>query len=233
MIYYNIKMRGIANFADIISKAKEIQNSLAAKVEIVSLRRDIKLVAGVDAAFYGDNVIGSACLFTYPSLNKIDEFVVAQKTNFPYIPGFLSFREAPVLIEAIMGLRHSPDAIIVDGQGIAHPRRIGIASHIGVLLNTVSIGCAKSRLIGTYEEPGMEKGSRSYLFDADVCVGVVLRSRAGVKPLFISPGHLIDIDGAVNLVLSCLSRYRLPEPARSAHNTAARAKQSPLVPLSE
>ncbi|WP_420264744.1 deoxyribonuclease V [Candidatus Magnetominusculus dajiuhuensis] len=229
-------MRGIANFADIISEAKEIQNSLAAKVEIVALHRAIKLVAGVDASFYGDSVTGSACLFTYPALNKIGEVSITQKTSFPYIPGFLSFREAPTLIEAIRGLRHRPDAIIVDGQGIAHPRRIGLASHIGILLNTVSIGAAKSRFIGTYEEPGREKGSRSYLFDAGECVGAVLRSRTAVKPLFISPGHLIDIDGAVDVILSCLSRYRLPEPTRCAHNTAARARsilKRPSVPLSE
>lgn len=216
-----MKMLGIADFKKILSEAREIQKSLASKVEIVRLQRAIKLVAGADAAFCGDSVIGSACLFTYPMMDKIDEFAVTQKTDFPYIPGFLSFREAPALIEAIRGLRHSPDAIIVDGQGIAHPRRIGLASHIGVLLNTVSIGAAKSKLIGTYEEPGWEKGCRSYLYDAGQLIGAVLRSRAGVKPLFISPGHLIDIDGAVDMIYSCLKQYRLPEPVRFAHNAAA------------
>ncbi|KWT91879.1 deoxyribonuclease V [Candidatus Magnetominusculus xianensis] len=215
-------MQKIANFI------RDTQNSLAARVKITALKRPIKLVAGADASCYGNNIIGSACLFTYPSLDKldkIDESIVIQETDFPYIPGFLSFREAPALIGAIKGLRHMPDAIIVDGQGIAHPRRIGLASHIGVLLDTVTLGAAKSRLIGTYEEPGMEKGSRSPLFDSAECIGVVLRSRTGVRPLFVSPGHLIDIDGAVDMVLSCLSRYRLPEPVRCAHNAASAARQ--------
>ncbi|MBF0459029.1 MAG: endonuclease V [Nitrospirae bacterium] len=214
-------MREIANFKKILSEALELQKTLAAKVEIVSLQREINLLAGADAAFYGDSVIGSACLFQYPSMNKIDEFIVTQKNDFPYIPGFLSFREAPALIGAIRGLRHRPDAVIVDGQGIAHPRRIGLASHIGVLLNMVSVGAAKSRLIGHYEEPGREKGSRSYLSDAGERIGAVLRSRTGVKPLFISPGHLIDIDGAVDMIINCLRQYRLPEPVRFAHNAAA------------
>ncbi|MBF0320810.1 MAG: endonuclease V [Nitrospirae bacterium] len=205
----------------ILTEAREIQKSLAARVEITGLARDVKYVAGADAAFCGDDVVGSACLFTYPALEKIDEAAVTQKTDFPYIPGFLSFRESPALIGAINGLRHRPDVLIVDGQGIAHPSRVGLASHIGVLLDMVSIGCAKSRLIGTYDEPGMEKGRWSCLFDARECIGAVLRSRTGVRPLFISPGHLIDIDGAVELVSACLRRFRLPEPVRCAHNAAA------------
>lgn len=224
-MYYNISMQEISNFNNIISKAKEIQNSLAAKVKIFGLKHEIHYVAGADAAITGNTVIAAVCLFTYPQLEKVDESIVTKTTDFPYIPGFLSFRESPALIEAITGLKHKPDAIIVDGQGIAHPRRIGIASHIGVLLDTVTIGAAKSRLIGRYEEPLMEKYCRSVLFDGKERIGAVLRSRTGVKPLFISPGHLIDIDGAVEVVLNCLSRYRLPQPTHCAHNAAAAFKR--------
>ncbi|MBF0317200.1 MAG: endonuclease V [Nitrospirae bacterium] len=218
----------------ILREARQTQLALAQRVRIVTLERRPRFVAGVDAAFSGTRVIGSACLFAYvdPSQeypgaikNKVDETSVVQEVEFPYVPGFLSFREAPVIISAIRQLEPPPDLIIVDGQGIAHPRRIGIASHIGVLLDIPAIGCAKSRLIGTHLEPGPRKGQWQFLYDKEQQIGAVLRSRDNVRPLYISPGHLIDINGCLDVILHTTTRYRLPEPVRCAHNLSAQNKQ--------
>ncbi|MBF0567129.1 MAG: endonuclease V [Nitrospirae bacterium] len=204
-----------------ISRAKELQYTLAARVVIrpFSLRRGY--VAGVDAAFKSGKVIASACLLAYPGLERVEESVAVMDIDFPYVPGYLSFREAPAITEAIGKLKTRPDMIIADGQGIAHPRRIGLASHLGVLLNLPTIGAAKSRLIGTSEEPGPFKGDMAYLYhDGDV-IGAVLRTRDNTKPLYVSPGHLTDLESAVAIVMSCVTRYRLPEPTRCAHNQSA------------
>jgi deoxyribonuclease V len=139
-----------------------------------------------------------------------------RKLSFPYVPGFLAFREGPAIIAAIKKLFHIPDLILVDGQGIAHPRQFGLASYIGVRLDIPTIGCAKSRLIGDYKEPGNKKGSWSPLGLGDDIVGAVLRTKDNVRPLFISPGHRTDVKSAILLTLSCLGNYRIPEPIRCA-----------------
>ncbi|QWR76730.1 endonuclease V [Candidatus Magnetomonas plexicatena] len=189
----------------------------------------LRYIAGVDAAFIDDTIIAAACLFEVATnektsqrqLQKIDEKAVIRKVEFPYIPGFLSFREAPAMIDALRALATPPDIILVDGQGIAHPRGLGLASHIGVLMGLPTIGCAKSRLIGNYIKPDTIKGSTSELLNGTKRVGTVLRSRNNVKPLFISPGHLVDFDDSVRIVLECTTNYRLPQPTRCAHNLAA------------
>jgi deoxyribonuclease V len=173
-------------------------------------------VAGVDACFTEQEVVAVASLFSYPDLKPVRDSCAIEKIRFPYIPGLLTFREGPAVIEAIRKLRVMPDVVIVDGQGIAHPLGIGIASHIGVLLNLPSLGCAKSRLVGEYREPGAKKGDWSPLVHRGREAGAVLRTRDHVKPVFVSPGHLIDVRSSIRIVLDCLSVFRLPEPIRRA-----------------
>jgi len=211
-------MRKVMDHPKTIKDANKIQRTLSEHVKITPLERNIKLIAGVDAAFYSDTVAGSVCLFRYPELVKVKEAVIVQKVSFPYIAGYLAFREAPVLIKAIKKLKVLPDLVLVDGHGIAHPRFIGIASHIGVILDIPTIGCAKSRLIGKYKEPQNEKGAWEYLVRDDQHIGSVIRTRERVKPLFVSPGHLIDIKDSIEIVMNCLTRYRIPEPIRCAHS---------------
>jgi len=197
-------------------EARELQDLLRTKVRIVPLKKEPLCVAGVDAAFSEDAVFAAACLYRYPELSLAEQKSVVRKLSFPYVPGYLSFREGPAVIAAIEQLSRRPDLLLVDGQGIAHPRGIGLASHIGVLTGIPSIGCAKSRLIGEHEEPGRKKGSWSPLRVDEEIVGAVLRTQDDTRPLFISPGHLTDLDTAVRLTLGCIGKYRIPEPLRCA-----------------
>ena len=199
-----------------IPAARQLQIELSKKVRILPLLKSPSYIAGVDAAFDGDSVIAVASLFEYPSLLHLADAVSRQKVRFPYVPGFLSFREGHAFISAIGKLKQIPDVIIVDGQGIAHALGLGIASHIGVLLDMPTIGCAKSRLVGEYSEPGPKKGQWSPLIYKGREVGAVLRTRDNVKPVFVSPGHLTDLHSTVEIVLQSLTQYRLPEPLRSA-----------------
>ncbi|GBE36991.1 endonuclease V [bacterium BMS3Bbin07] len=212
------------NWPKDIKEAKEIQLSLREDVRIVPLGKKIKYVAGVDAAFFEDKVIATACLYTYPQLIHVSDAYAVTRVSFPYIPGYLSFREGPAIIEAIHKLNIKPDIIIFDGQGIAHPKGLGIASHIGVLLRMPTIGCAKSRLVGDYAEPGIKKGEYSHLKYHGKTIGVVLRTRDNVKPVFVSPGNMIDLQGAIDVVLKCTGRYRIPEPIRCADSLAGKIK---------
>jgi deoxyribonuclease V len=202
--------------AERIGEARTLQLELAARVRCVPLKSPLRLVAGVDAAFSGTRVFAAACLYAFPSLEPVEDAAASGEIGFPYVPGFLTFREGPAILEAVAALGRKPDLILVDGQGIAHPRRLGIASHIGVLLGVPTVGCAKSRLVGEFREPGRERGCRSRLqFDART-VGAVVRTRTGVRPLFVSPGHLVDIPGSVQVVLRTAARFRIPEPLRRA-----------------
>lgn len=205
--------------------ARTIQEAFINKVKIAPLKGTPKHIAGVDAAFLGDRIISVACLYKYPDLTPIEERYVAAEVSFPYIPGYLSFREGPSIIQALSSLNIRPDLILFDGQGIAHPKGLGIAAHIGALLDLPSIGCAKSRLVGEYEEPGYKKGSWSPLGYKGKVVGAVLRTRDNVRPLFISPGHRIDLKGSIEIVLRCTSKYRLPEPLRRADFMSKRLKE--------
>ena len=205
--------------------ARKLQEILQKKVNIIPLKKKHKYIAGVDAAFLNNKVIGVACLYKYPEIHFIEEAYAVTEILFPYIPGFLSFREGPAIISALKGLRKKPDIILFDGQGIAHQKRLGIASHVGVLLNIPTIGCAKSRLIGTYKEPGPKKGTCSSLLYKKEFVGVVLRTKDNVKPLFVSPGNRIDIKGSMEIVLSCSQGYRIPEPLRRADLISKKIKR--------
>ncbi|MFA5783676.1 MAG: deoxyribonuclease V, partial [Phycisphaerae bacterium] len=181
-----------------------------------------------DCAFTADkkNIICCAVVLEYPNLNVIEIVHAVKKTTFPYIPGLLSFREAPACIAAVEKIRHKPDMFMVDGQGIAHPRRLGIAAHLGLFFDKPTIGCAKSRLIGTYEPPGMAKGKCSELYDGDEVIGAVVRTKNNCKPVFVSVGNKCDLNDAINSVMNCATKFRIPEPTRLADIEVAKIKKS-------
>jgi deoxyribonuclease V len=213
------------NWPDNIEEAKAVQAALKDRIRILSLRKKPKLIAGVDAAFSEDKVIAVASLYKYPDLINLEDAFSVLACPFPYIPGFLSFREGPAIIQALYALKGIPDVILVDGQGIAHPKKLGIASHIGALLDMPAIGCAKSRLVGEYKEPKPQRASRSVLRYNGEIVGSVLRTRDNVKPLFVSPGHRVDLEDSVRLVLGCARRFRIPEPLRRADFLSKKLKR--------
>jgi len=212
-----------------ITEAKKVQKVLKKKIRITPLRKSPEYVAGVDAAFFEDKIIGVACLYRYPEIILIEEAYSLTEGSFPYIPGFLSFREGPAIIKAMSSLKIKPHVILFDGQGIAHPKGLGIASHIGVLLDIPTIGCAKSRLVGNYREPGLKKGSWSSLRYNGKIIGVVLRTKDNVRPVFVSPGHRIDLKNSIKIILGCTSTYRIPEPLRRADFISKKIKRELLA----
>lgn len=186
------------------------------------------LVSGIDVAYDGRRgpARAAAALFRFGDLALIESAVVTIDTVFPYVPGLLSFREAPAAIAAIAALKRKPDLLLCDGQGIAHPRRLGFASHLGLALDLPSIGVAKSRLCGQHGEPGPEPGDWTPLRDADEIIGAVLRTRRRCRPLYISIGHRVSLATAIALVLQCGRGFRLPEPCRVADRLAKAAKDT-------
>ena len=213
------------------TEAIALQRQLAGQVRQVPLAGEVRTVAGVDCAFGngGNRIVAAAVLMDARSLDVIDTAVVVQPVPMPYVPGLLSFREAPAELAAIGGLTTRPDLLMVDGCGRAHPRRLGIASHVGLWLGIPSIGVAKSRLCGTHRAPGPRRGSSVQLRDGEELIGRVVRTRDGVRPLFISVGHLISLAEAAGWVLRTARGYRLPEPVRAADRLAGEAKRE-LVP---
>lgn len=179
----------------------------------------VRTIAGIDAS-YRDKAYAAVVTLALPELVVVEQVVAARETTFPYVPGLLSYREAPAVLDAMEKLTTRPDLLMFDGQGIAHPRRLGIAAHLGVYLGMPSIGCAKSRLTGRYDEPGPAAGDVSPLLAGREQIGVVLRSKPRTNPLFISVGHLIDLPTATSFVLRTLHGYRLPEPTRLADRLA-------------
>ena len=205
------------------AEARAIQERLRGFVVKEDRLGLIRHVAGVDVGFEAGNTITRAAVavLSFPALEPVDQAVVREPTRFPYVPGLLSFREIPAVLAALEQLRVQPDLLLCDGQGYAHPRRLGLACHLGLLADLPSIGVAKSRLIGTHAEPGNDKGDWAPLQDRDETIGAVLRTRRGVKPLYISVGHRVSLETALRLVLACTPRYRLPETTRKAHNLAS------------
>jgi deoxyribonuclease V len=203
--------------------ARGLQTALAGRIERADRFGPIALVAGVDVGFeQGGSVTRAAvAVLDLADLTPVDHAVARRPTAFPYVPGLLSFREIPAVLDALAALRTSPQLLICDGQGLAHPRRFGLACHLGWLLDKPCIGVAKSRLIGSFEPPEQRRGAATLLIDREEVVGAALRSRAGVKPVFVSIGHRVTLDSAVTLAMACTRRYRLPETTRHAHRLAS------------
>ncbi|MHC4573799.1 MAG: deoxyribonuclease V [Planctomycetota bacterium] len=208
------------------SQAADLQRKLACKVKFAPLKKQPKLVAGLDCAFSmdGKRVIACALILKLPDFDLIETAAASRKVAFPYIPGLLSFREAPACIAAVKKLKSEPDVFIIDGQGVAHPRRLGLAAHLGLFFNRPTIGCAKSRLTGEFAEPLPEKGAYKYLKENNEVIGAVVRTRTNVKPVFVSVGNKCRLRDAVQITLGCATKYRLPEPTRLAHQLVGKIK---------
>jgi deoxyribonuclease V len=231
------------------SQAADLQKRLACKVQFTPLKKTPKLIAGLDCALSkdGQRIVATAVVLRaqnvikglweplkLPDFELIETATASQKVTFPYIPGLLSFREAPACIAAVEKLKAEPDVFIIDGQGIAHPRRLGLAAHLGLFFDKPTIGCAKSRLTGYFEEPPLEKGAYSLLKDKDephLCsrgrdeaIGAVVRTRTNVKPVFTSVGNKCRLDDAIKITLDCTTKYRLPEPTRLAHQLVSKLR---------
>ncbi|MET0100758.1 MAG: deoxyribonuclease V [Sedimenticola sp.] len=204
-------------------EAREIQQQLRGRVITSDRLGKVRHVAGVDVGFEENGRISRAAvvLLSFPGLQPEASAIARRPTRFPYVPGLLSFREIPAVLDALEKLERLPDLLLCDGQGIAHPRRFGIACHLGLLTDIPAIGVAKSRLTGTHGELPPGKGSWVPLMDGDERIGAVLRSRSNVSPLYISPGHKISLETAIDYVLACTPKYRLPETTRRAHRLAS------------
>lgn len=209
------------------AEAIALQRELAGRVRIQPLPDHFEVLGAADIGYVkSTNQLAAVMLtFRWPSLELLEKSHVASRVQFPYVPGLLSFREVPPLLEAHSRLERSPDVLLCDGQGIAHPRRFGLASHLGLCLGIPTVGCAKKRLCGEHEPVEFRRGGYTPLRHRDETVGYVYRSRDGVKPIYISPGHLADLESSRELMEHCLGRYRIPEPLRQAHQLATKLRQ--------
>ena len=205
------------------AEARRLQAALREQLRLTWNGRPVSTVAGIDVSLRGEQARAAIVVLSYPDLEVLEAVTAEAPLVFPYVPGLLSFREGPAILAAWAMLQTPPDLLMFDGQGIAHPRGIGIASHMGLWLNRPSIGVAKSRLCGRHEESGPEPGNQAPLLSRGEparVIGAVLRTKRRSNPLYISPGHLIDVPYAVEFVQRCVTRYRLPEPTRRAHEAA-------------
>ncbi|MDD5326608.1 MAG: endonuclease V [Phycisphaerae bacterium] len=236
-----MKIKKLHNWNLSYSQAIALQKSLCRKVQLIELKKRPKTVAGIDCAFSMDKkrIIACVVLLKLPDFELIETKNAVQDLTFPYIPGLLSFREAPVAIAAVKKLKNEPDAFLIDGQGTAHPRRFGLACHLGLFFDKPTIGCAKSRLTGYFENPPPEKGSYTLLKDkksskcdtsdkrqvtSDEIIGAVVRTRTNIKPVFVSAGNKCLLKDAIKITLDCITKYRIPEPARLAHQMVSELK---------
>ena len=208
-------------------EARRLQGELASRVvagpalDLQSVRH----VAGADVSTQGDRAYAVVVVLEFPGLSVVEVQGFEAALEFPYVPGLLSFRELPSVAGALEKVETPVDALILDAQGLAHPRRMGLASHVGLFLEVPTVGCAKSRLVGSYEEPGVEKGNATDLVHRGEIVGRVVRTRERVSPVYVSVGNGIDLVSSVGLVLACCTKYRLPETTRHAHNAANRLRR--------
>jgi deoxyribonuclease V len=211
-------------------EAIRIQESLRKRLILKSLQKKISIVAGADVSYSKKTkkVYAAVLVFAYPELDLLESRSSKGNADYPYVPGLLTFREAPVLMKAFTRIQTVPDVVVFDGQGIAHPRSMGLAAHCGILLDLPSIGSAKSRLIGAYDTVGMKRGSYSLLREGSRVIGAVLRTKDNVNPLFVSPGHRMDLEKSVKVTLSLCRGYRLPEPVRQAHREVNRIRSQEI-----
>ena len=209
------------------AEALKIQLELRKRVELKDRLPELRYVAGADVALDLErkHAVGGVIVYTFPGLVEVERVAAERGLTFPYVPGLLSFRESPVLIEAFERLRHEPDLIFYDGHGYSHPRRFGITCHLGVLLDRPTIGCAKSRLIGTHAEPASAAGRWTPLRDGEETIGAVLRTRDSVQPIYVSQGHRVSLERTVELVLAVCDGYRVPKPTREADHFVEAAKR--------
>ncbi len=200
-------------------RAIKIQEGLRKRLRLRPPKTPFKTVAAADVSYSlaDDRLYAAFLLFSFPGLNLIETASARGRVSFPYIPGLLTFREAPILLKAFSRLKIRPSLVLIDGQGIAHPRSMGIAAHLGILLDLPTVGCAKSRLFGEEAEPTPDQGSCVLLCQEGRTVGMIVRTRTGVKPVYVSPGHKMDLDTSVEIILSLCRGYRIPEPLRQAH----------------
>ena len=236
------------------SEARDCQKNLACEVQFTPLKKPPKLIAGLDCAFSkdGKRIIAAVVVLknsntqkglleplAAPGFETVETTNAVQQVSFPYIPGLLSFREAPACIAAVEKLKNDPDVFIIDGQGVAHPRRLGLAAHLGLFFDKPTIGCAKSRLTGIFEDPPPQKGTYSLLKDKkrwknetshepratnDEIIGAVVRTRTNVKPVFVSVGNKCLLKDAIEVTIACTTKYRLPEPTRLAHQLVSKLR---------
>jgi deoxyribonuclease V len=204
------------------AEARQLQERLREQVIAEDEIGVVRRVAGVDVHYGRDRLWAAVVVMTVPELDAIENALIRRPLTFPYVPGLLSFREAPAILEVLQQLSEKPDLLLVDGHGLAHPRRFGLACHVGVLSDVPAIGVAKSRLVGIYEEPGIERGTWTPLVDRGETIGAVLRTRSAVRPVFVSIGHRINLKTAIGFVLRCTSRFRVPEPIRLADTLSRR-----------
>jgi len=214
------------------TEAVKIQRNMREKVRVEPLLDSIQYVAGADISFdRGSDVFHAGIVvLRLPSLQVCGHSLITTKSTFPYVPGLLSFREMPALLEAWNQLPAKPDVVVLDGHGIAHPRRLGIASHFGVWVNKPTIGCAKKLLVGMHETLSTEARSHALIYDNQEIIGIALRSRENVAPIYVSPGHLTDFESALSIVSACLTRYRLPEVTRQAHQLVNQLRRGEVEP---
>ena len=210
----------------------KIQQEVRKKVQLEPITDAIQYVAGADISFdRGSDVFHAGfVVLKLPSLKVCGHSLVTTRSTFPYVPGLLSFREMPALLEAWDQLPTKPDVVVLDGHGIAHPRRLGIASHFGVWIDRPTIGCAKKLLVGMHEALAPEAGSHALIYDRQEIIGVALRSRDNVKPIYVSPGHRTDLESALSVVSLCLTRFRLPEVTRQAHQLVNQLRRGEVEP---
>ncbi|OGP73740.1 MAG: endonuclease V [Deltaproteobacteria bacterium RBG_16_50_11] len=207
-------------------KAIQIQEALRERVILEKTLSKVRTIGGGDVAYAKDEdrLVGVVVVLSFPHMETLEVATANGKTSFPYIPGLLTFREGPILLKTFQKLEMKPDVMIFDAQGIAHPRGLGLASHMGLCLDLPSIGCAKTPLLGKFTMPGLRRGDFELIRKEGEGVGAVLRTKNGVKPLFVSPGHLLDLQTSIRLVLACCRGFRIPEPLRLAHQLAERQK---------
>jgi deoxyribonuclease V len=222
-----MKVSGLHGLDLSLPEARRLQQELASRV-VAGPALDlsgVRFVAGADVSTQGNMAYATVVVLDFPGLSPVEVQGYEAPLRFPYVPGLLSFRELPSVVGALEKIETEVDALVLDAQGLAHPRRMGLASHLGIFLDVPTVGCAKSPLVGSFEEPGREKGSATDLVHRGEVIGRVLRTRDGVSPVYVSVGNGIDLGSSVELVLACCTKYRLPETTRQAHTAANRLRR--------